>query len=285
MVAVSVTVFVVGPLATTLLHRYFADRPRVPRALFLPDHGLRLPGFRGQPVHGRREPIAWTLPVEACCYAMAAAPRDPSCFDAATCSPHPAACSSCSSRRSHPFRTHPRRYHRGNLTLVVMLGATFVLGSLAYSLRGRLHLSWLVVVAHGALGGDLGGGWVRPSGVLAISFAVLVFAFRTPAWLRRLDGSRRRLLRRLCLRLPSAAVGGRDLRRPRSARDGNLIPSDFMASRSCPGTASNGPRWRSSASWLLDRRRMSARVWSAWQIGSGPESGSSTVFPPKAVQR
>ena len=30
------------------------------------------------------------------------------------------------------------------------------------------------------------GGWVRATGVVAVSFAVLVFAFRTPAWLRRL---------------------------------------------------------------------------------------------------
>jgi peptidoglycan/LPS O-acetylase OafA/YrhL len=31
-----------------------------------------------------------------------------------------------------------------------------------------------------------GGGWARATGILAIAFTVLVLAFRTPAWLRRL---------------------------------------------------------------------------------------------------
>jgi peptidoglycan/LPS O-acetylase OafA/YrhL len=75
----------------------------------------------------------------------------------------------------------------GNLPLVIMLGATFVLGSLAYSLRARLHLSWTIGAALMALWVlTWGGGWARATGIVAIAFAVLVLAFRTPAWLRRI---------------------------------------------------------------------------------------------------
>jgi peptidoglycan/LPS O-acetylase OafA/YrhL len=70
---------------------------------------------------------------------------------------------------------------------VILLGATFVLGVLAYSLRARLHLSWTIAAALMVLWiVTWGGGWARVTGVLAIAFTVLVFAFRTPAWLRRL---------------------------------------------------------------------------------------------------
>jgi peptidoglycan/LPS O-acetylase OafA/YrhL len=75
----------------------------------------------------------------------------------------------------------------GNLTLIIMLGATFLLGALAYSFRRRLQLSWIVVVVLMALWiATWDGGWARATGVFAIGFTVLVFAFRTPAWLRRL---------------------------------------------------------------------------------------------------
>ena len=70
---------------------------------------------------------------------------------------------------------------------MIMLGATFVLGNLAYSLRARLHLSWTIGAALMALWVvTWGGGWARATGIVAIAFAVLVLAFRTPAWLRRL---------------------------------------------------------------------------------------------------
>jgi peptidoglycan/LPS O-acetylase OafA/YrhL len=75
----------------------------------------------------------------------------------------------------------------GNLPLVVVLVATFALGTLAYSLRARLHLSWTIAAVLMTLWiVTWGGGWAKATGILAISFAVLVLAFRTPARLRRL---------------------------------------------------------------------------------------------------
>ena len=192
-VAVSVTVFVVGPLFTTLpLAQYFADPITwlyLVRCSLLFTFFGELPGvFEDNPYTNAVNGSLWTLPVEACCYAMAAALgtlgllRRSGLLAAFSCllllfvTP------------LSPFSNAPAGGTTGgNLTLVVMLGATFVLGSLAYSLRSRLHLSWIVVVLLMVLwAATWDGGWVRASGILAISFAVLVFAFRTPASLRRL---------------------------------------------------------------------------------------------------
>ena len=192
-VAVSVTVFVVGPLFTTLpLGTYFTDPTTwvywVRSSLLITIRGT-LPGvFETNPFPDAVNGSLWTLPVEACCYAMAAA------FGVLGLL-----------RRSRvlaafgfllllgvsplsPLSNAPAGGTTGgNLSLVVMLGATFVLGNLAYSLRSRLHLSWILLAVLTVLWVvTWSGDWTRAVGVLAIAFAVLVFAFRTPAWLRRL---------------------------------------------------------------------------------------------------
>jgi peptidoglycan/LPS O-acetylase OafA/YrhL len=192
-VAVSVTVFVVGPLFTTLpLSTYFTDPTPwvywVRSSLLITIRGT-LPGvFETNPFPDAVNGSLWTLPVEACCYGMAALfgllgllrrSRVLAAFGFLLLlgvSP------------LSPLSNAPAGGTTGgNLSLVVMLGATFVLGNLAYSLRSRLHLSWIALAVITVLWVvTWRGDWTRAAGVLAIAFAVLVFAFRTPAWLRRL---------------------------------------------------------------------------------------------------
>lgn len=192
-VAVSVTVFVIGPLFTTLpLGSYFSDPVTwlyLVRASLLITFFGTLPGvFEDNPYPDAVNGSLWTLPVEACCYALAAALGTLGLLRRSVL----LAAFSCLLvlyvTPLSPFSNAPAGGTTGgNLTLVIMLGATFMLGTLAYSLRERLHLSWAIVAALTVLWiATWDGGWVRATGVLAISFSVLVFAFRTPAWLRRL---------------------------------------------------------------------------------------------------
>ena len=193
MVAVSVTVFVVGPLFTVLpLSSYFSDPTTwlyLVRCAFLITFFGTLPGvFETNPYPDAVNGSLWTLPVEACCYAMAAAlgslgllrrSRVLLAFSVVLVL--------CVTPLS-PISIAPAGGTTGgNLSLVILLGATFVLGNLAYSLRARLHLSWISLGVLMAIWvATWGGGWSRATGSVAIAFAVLVFAFRTPAWLRRL---------------------------------------------------------------------------------------------------
>lgn len=192
-VAVSVTVFVVGPLFTTLpVSSYLRDPITwvywIRSSLLITFVG-RLPGvFETNPYPDAVNGSLWTLPVEACCYAMVAALgavgllRRNGVLVALSC-----LLVLCVTPLS-PLAVAPvGGTTSGNFPLVVMLGATFVLGVSAYSLRGRLHLSWTIAGALMVLWiATWGGGWARVTGILAIALAILVFAFRTPAWLRRL---------------------------------------------------------------------------------------------------
>jgi peptidoglycan/LPS O-acetylase OafA/YrhL len=192
-VAVSVTVFVIGPLFTVLpISSYFADPTTwvylVRCSLLITFFGT-LPGvFEDNPYPDAVNGSLWTLPVEACCYAMAAALGSIGLLRRSRVLVAFSAVLVLCVTPLSPISIAPAGGTTGgNLTLVIMLGATFVLGSLAYSIRARLHLSWIILVLLMVLWiATWGGGWTTATGVLAIAFAVLVLAFRTPAWLRRL---------------------------------------------------------------------------------------------------
>jgi peptidoglycan/LPS O-acetylase OafA/YrhL len=192
-VAAFFTTFVVGAIFTVLPLSSYLTHPTTwiyfVRCSFLITFFGKLPGvFLTNPYPEAVNGSLWTLPVEACCYALAAVLGMLGLL-----------------RRSYVllafavvlvlFVTPLSSISlapaggttSGNLPLVIMLGATFVLGNLAYSLRARLHLSWSIGAALMALWIlTWDGGWARATGIVAIAFAVLVLAFRTPAWLRRL---------------------------------------------------------------------------------------------------
>jgi peptidoglycan/LPS O-acetylase OafA/YrhL len=192
-VAVAVTVFVVGALFTVLpLSSYFTDPTTwlyLVRCSFLITFFGTLPGvFETNPYPDAVNGSLWTLPVEACCYAMAAALGTLGLLRRSGLLVGLSILLVLCVTPLSPIAIAPAGGTTGgNLSLVILLGATFVLGSLAYSLRARLHLSWTIAAALMALWIlTWGGGWARPTGMLAIAFTVLVLAFRTPAWLRRL---------------------------------------------------------------------------------------------------
>jgi len=192
-VAVTVTVFVVGPLFTTLpLSSYFGDPTTWVywvRSCVLITIAGTLPGvFATNPYPNAVNGSLWTLPVEACCYGMVAVfgllglLRRSWLLLALGC-----VLLLFVTPLSPMTKAPAGGTTSGNLTLVIMLIGTFVLGTLAYSVRSRLRLSWILLAALTLLWVvTWDGGWVRATGVPAIALAVLVFAFRTPAWLRRL---------------------------------------------------------------------------------------------------
>ena len=192
-VAVTVTVFVVGPLFTVLpLSSYLTDPTTWIywiRSSLLVTFAGTLPGvFETNPYPNAVNGSLWTLPVEACCYGMVAVLGILGLLRRSVLLAAGGLLLLLCVTPLAPFaKASAGGTTSGNLTLVIMLIATFVLGTLAYSVRSRLRLSWIVAVGLMVVWvATWDSGWVRATGVLAIAFTILVFAFRTPAWLRRL---------------------------------------------------------------------------------------------------
>ena len=75
----------------------------------------------------------------------------------------------------------------GNLPIVLELIATFLFGSLLFSGRERLPLSWPVLAVLLTLWVvSWNSAWDGVTGIVAIGYGVLVLGLRTPATLRRL---------------------------------------------------------------------------------------------------
>ena len=214
-VAVSVTVFVIGPLFTTLpLGSYFSDPVTwlyLVRASLLITFFGTLPGvFEDNPYPDAVNGSLWTLPVEACCYALAAALgtlgllRRSVLLAGFSCllvlyvtplSPFSNAPAGGTTGGEPHARDHAGRHlHARDPGLLAARAAAPELGD-----RRR---------AHGALDRDvgrrLGEGDRRPGDL------VLCPRVRVPhsGLAAAPDGSRRRLLRHLCLRFSGAAIGG-----------------------------------------------------------------------------
>ena len=186
-VAVALTVFVLGPAFTTLSLADYLSAPStwlyLARNSVLVTFSGHLPGVFA----GNAYPVAvngslWTLPVEVAAYAMVAAlgilgliRRTWVVLAAAAIAlvlstPLVALTSAAASSTAG-----------GDARIVVKLFAAFLLGSLMYAVRRQLPLSWRLFAALSALWvATWDTGWTTVTGVLAIAYGVLVLAFRTP---------------------------------------------------------------------------------------------------------
>jgi len=191
-VAVLVTALVIGPVLTTLRPAdYYTDPGTwlyIARNCMLYTVSGRLPGVYEDNVYPDAvNGSLWTLPVEASAYVMAAAlgmlgllRRSGPLLALAVVLV--VAASDLSPLADGAGATTAG----GNLRIVLELIATFALGSLLYSTRAWLPLSWPLLgllVALWAVSFD--SAWDGVTGIVAVSYAVLVLAFRTPdAWRR-----------------------------------------------------------------------------------------------------
>jgi peptidoglycan/LPS O-acetylase OafA/YrhL len=192
-VAVAVTTLVIGPLFTTeSLGDYFSDFDTwfyLVRASLLITVAGHLPGVYEDNVYADAvNGSLWTLPVEAGCYVMVAVLGLLGILRSSGLLLGGAVVVLVAVTPLSPASTDIVNTEAGgNLTIVLELIATFLVGSLLYAVRARLRLSWIVLAALVALWVlTWETEWVTLTTVLAIAYGVLVLAFRTPASLRRL---------------------------------------------------------------------------------------------------
>jgi peptidoglycan/LPS O-acetylase OafA/YrhL len=192
-VATAVTTLIIGPLFTDLsLGDYLTDPLTwlyLVRASLLVPFGGHLPGVFEDNVFGDAvNGSLWTLPVEASCYVLAALLGLIALLRRSSLLIAAAAILLVFTTPLAPIDlTGGSTAAGGNLRIVVLLGATFVLGAGLYALRARLRLSWIALALLAALWVlTFKTAWVSATTALVLGFGVLVFAFRTPASLRRL---------------------------------------------------------------------------------------------------
>jgi peptidoglycan/LPS O-acetylase OafA/YrhL len=191
-VAVAFTTLVLGPLFTTLpLSDYLTDAETwfyLIRASLLVTIAGQLPGVYDDNVYPDAvNGSLWTLPLEAGCYVMVAVLGLIGLLQRRAVLAAAAAVMLLAITPLSPMSTSVAVTAGGNLTSVVELVAAFLVGALLYSLRDRLPVSWAGPAAFGLLWVlSWNSAWSTVTTVLALSTFVIVFAFRSPAGLRRL---------------------------------------------------------------------------------------------------
>jgi peptidoglycan/LPS O-acetylase OafA/YrhL len=191
-VAVAFTTLVLGPLFTTLsLSDYLTDPETwfyLVRASLLVTIAGQLPGVYTDNVYPDAvNGSLWTLPLEAGCYVMVVVLGLAGLLHRRALLAAAAGVLLLAISPLSPVSTSVAVTAGGNFTSVVELVGAFLVGALLYSLRGRLRLSWAVPAVLGLVWAlSWNSGWTTVTTVLALSTTVLVFAFRTPASLRRL---------------------------------------------------------------------------------------------------
>jgi peptidoglycan/LPS O-acetylase OafA/YrhL len=191
-VAVAFTTLVLGPLFTSLpLSDYLTDPETwfyLIRASLLVTVAGGLPGvYEDNVFPDAVNGSLWTLPLEAGCYVMVAVLGVVGLLQRRAVLVAAAVAMLLAVTPLSPVSTSVSVTGGGNVTAVLELVAAFLVGALLYSLRARLRLTWLVPAALGLVWLlSWTTKWSALTTVLVLSTTVLVFAFRTPASLRRL---------------------------------------------------------------------------------------------------
>ena len=191
-VAVAFTTLVIGPLFTELpLSDYLTDGETwfyLVRASLLVTIAGQLPGVFEDNVYPEAvNGSLWTLPLEACCYVMVAVLGAIGLLQRRTLLAGAAAVLLLAITPLSPVSTAVDVTGGGNLMSVLELVATFLVGALLYALRAQLRLWWAVPAALAVVWVVAWeSGWKTAATVLVLATFVIVFAFRTPAALRRL---------------------------------------------------------------------------------------------------
>jgi peptidoglycan/LPS O-acetylase OafA/YrhL len=191
-VAVAFTTLVIGPLFTDLpLSDYFTDPETwiyLIRASLLVTIAGQLPGvFEDNVYPDAVNGSLWTLPLEAGCYVMVAVLGLIGLLHRRALLAAAAAVLLLAVSPLSPVSASVAVTAGGNLTSVIELVATFLVGALLYSLRDRLRITWVAPAVLGILWVlSWDSEWKTVTTVLFLSATVIVFAFRTPPSLRRL---------------------------------------------------------------------------------------------------